>query len=606
MRKIPTACIISVFFCALSCAGFPPAPGGGTNSPSSAPELFDLSQYRLAERTAAQDVVDRDGALPDPAVEQTAADTPHVRPEEASGAAETAHIDEDVPTLPLDEALQAEITGLASVAENVPAVGLMLPAAPALPSEATEQSEGQSVAADTAEASHTAETASPRIVQPTSEAGTQPAPSAAVGPAETVTLPPYADTHPFILSSPSVSMDAKPSFTSSPSAAPAPPLAPVAPVDSQPGTSLSTPIEAKPPVISSPFAPADALRSVPAGVPTPRQATSSASAPGPARSADVNPQSASPSQTGETQARVREIYARVGDEVEIGLEGQGFVFLGFPDKSQSDGMSFKSKEVRNGKTYFKFKAFARGAYELIFLQQDNTTAKTSRETVRIHVVSDEDFAGAVNLQAASPAPEGGAPDAADAGYAERLAAMGKYQAALAEYLRGYREGDMSTNDRIAALYYQTGDYEAAEKYYKKNLSPAGPYTEGAVLGLVRIAIQRRDSAAFLSYLKPFLAIKAIDISDDLLNAARFQKEKDEIGVGLELLGKYTSRYPQGRRIDEAEYLTAQLLEGDSPFRDIQRARDIYGQILQSFPESPFASPARDRLRYIEQHFFFVR
>jgi hypothetical protein len=53
-------------------------------------------------------------------------------------------------------------------------------------------------------------------------------------------------------------------------------------------------------------------------------------------------------------------------------------------------------------------------------------------------------------------------------------------------------------------------------------------------------------------------------------------------------------------------MTAQLLEADSRFRDIARARDLYLQVTRNYPESPFAGLASERLLYIERHFFQVR
>ena len=67
-----------------------------------------------------------------------------------------------------------------------------------------------------------------------------------------------------------------------------------------------------------------------------------------------------------------------------------------------------------------------------------------------------------------------------------------------------------------------------------------------------------------------------------------------------------SDYPDGKWRDEADFLLAQLLENDSAFRDIARARELYGSLLKRFPESAFADAARERLRYIERHFYQVR
>jgi outer membrane protein assembly factor BamD (BamD/ComL family) len=72
------------------------------------------------------------------------------------------------------------------------------------------------------------------------------------------------------------------------------------------------------------------------------------------------------------------------------------------------------------------------------------------------------------------------------------------------------------------------------------------------------------------------------------------------------MAEYVKRYPRGERWDEAYFLLAQFLETDSPFRDIARAREIYTMILTAYPESKYAGASRDRIRYIEQHFYYVR
>jgi hypothetical protein len=307
----------------------------------------------------------------------------------------------------------------------------------------------------------------------------------------------------------------------------------------------------------------------------------------------------------DSYGRLREIYARIGDDLQVGLEGTGFLFLGFPDSSSlADGMSFKGKENKNGKAYFNFKALKLGIYDLDFLQQDNVTGKSTKETVRVHVVSDQDFAAAMSSQ--TPGQPGGAVEAGDPAFASKLAGLGAYNDAIAELLKGYKEGVPGLNDQLASLYMKTGALEAAAKYYTKNIAPQNPYTRSAVLGMVRIAVAQKDQQGLMSYLKQFLSVTDPGAEEILIQAARMEKEKGEIGVGLDLAVEYATRFPAGRWRDEAEFLAAELLEADSSFRDIPRSRELYRDILATFPESGFAGAARDRLAYIERHFYQVR
>ena len=313
----------------------------------------------------------------------------------------------------------------------------------------------------------------------------------------------------------------------------------------------------------------------------------------------------SQSSAASTYGRLREIYARAEDDLQIGLDGVGFLFLGFPDRSPNgDGMSFKGKDTRDGKTWFSFKALKLGTYDLDFLRQDNTTGTSSKETVRVHVVSDADFATAVAQ--GQQQPPASAVAAGDPAFAARLAGIGQYDAALAELLKGYREGNPGLNDSIAQLYLRTGAYEAAGKYFTKNLSEQGQYGDSAVLGLAKIAIAQKDQAEFLSLLKRLLDVKDPGLEETLLTAARFERERQEAGLGIDLAAEYLTRYPDGKWRDEADFVLAQLLERDTQFRDLVRARATYKEILIRFPESPFAAAAQERIEYIDRHFFEIR
>ncbi|MGA2613890.1 MAG: hypothetical protein ABSG38_10595 [Spirochaetia bacterium] len=306
-----------------------------------------------------------------------------------------------------------------------------------------------------------------------------------------------------------------------------------------------------------------------------------------------------------TYGKLREIYARQGDDVQIGLDGLGFLFLGFPDRGpDGDGMSFKGKDTRDGKTWFSFKALKLGTYDLDFLRQDNSTGTSSKETVRVHVVSDADFSAAVAQgQQQTPAS---AEVAGDPAFAAKLSSVGQYDAAIAELLKGYREGNPGLNDQIAQLYFRTGAYDAAGKYFTKNLAERGQYGDSAVIGLARIAVIQKDQPQLLSLLRRLLAVKDPGLEEALIAAVRLEREKQEAGLGIDLATEYISRYSDGRWRDEADYLLAQLLEQDSQFRDLARARATYKEILDKYPESAFASRARQRIGYIDRHFFEIR
>jgi hypothetical protein len=323
-----------------------------------------------------------------------------------------------------------------------------------------------------------------------------------------------------------------------------------------------------------------------------------------AATSTATPSTASPGASLPSYGNLREIYARIGDELQIGLDGLGFLFLGFPDASlQANGMSFKAKENRANKTWFTFQALKLGTYDLDFLQQDNTTGKSVKETVRVHVVSDQDFSSATQQQAGT---DTGSQETGDPTYADTLTALGQYQAAVSELMKGYTDGNPNLNDQIAALYMRMNSYDAAAKFYTKNLSPQNQFTSRAVNGLMRVAVFQKDQQALMSGLKQFLALKDSGTEETFILAARMERDTGQIGVGLELLATYASRFPNGAFRDEADFIAAQMLEADSQFRNIAQARDLYNAILTDYPESSFAESARQRVQYIERHFFQVR
>lgn len=304
----------------------------------------------------------------------------------------------------------------------------------------------------------------------------------------------------------------------------------------------------------------------------------------------------------------REVYARVGDEIEIVMDGPGFLFLGFADR-QLEGMTFKARTVKGGKTSFTFKALRLGTWDLDFQQQD-TAAGTSRvESVRVQVLEEAEFAAAVQRQAAGTGSASDVLADLETGrieWAEKLVALGKARQAIAEYLKGYREGNADLNDRIAALYAAADDRDAADKYWRKNVGAAAPYGDRAVVGLARLAVERGDLDGYLAWHRQLLAVAAEPIDDVLVDAALEARKQGDAGLGIDLLAEYGRRFPAGDRLDEAVFLTAQLLEADSAFRDLKRSRELYAAFLAQFPESANAAAAADRLRWLDQHIFIVR
>jgi tetratricopeptide (TPR) repeat protein len=328
------------------------------------------------------------------------------------------------------------------------------------------------------------------------------------------------------------------------------------------------------------------------------------------------------SRPAEVQELQRELVARKGDPISVDLEGSGWIYTGLKSgevftTQEDQGIDFLSRQSYPNRTSFNFKAVDYGEYELTFQYQDHRNALVRSQVVQLQVVSEPEFAAAVQRQAARQQPgthaprEGAAPGVEPVPgppvrSADSLFDLGEYDLALIEYMRNMRSGDSYLNDRIAQCYERTGEYLAAVKYYRENLGLTGEYGERAALGLVRSAVATEDSHLLLDVLPTLFSLESVPIGSELLAVARFQTENRRFPVAIQALEKYIRLYPEGRNLDEVYFRLAQIYEVDSPYRDLESARHYYGLLYESFPESIYVEPAARRLNYLDRHFFLVQ
>ncbi|MBA7537328.1 hypothetical protein ES705_29595 [subsurface metagenome] len=276
------------------------------------------------------------------------------------------------------------------------------------------------------------------------------------------------------------------------------------------------------------------------------------------------------------EAKHREIFARKGDRLEIGLEGKGWLFLGPAEGKSLDAVSFISNEYKDNNSFFSFQALEYGEYELMFQLQNNTLGTIQIEVVHLRVVPEEEFS-ALLAESSRIIPEIKRDECY--AYAEKLFSLGEMEAALIEFIKDYREGDPYLDDRIATIYAKTGEHEAAVKFFKKNLETNGEYADSAVLGLMRSSLARKDSDMLLEYLDAVLSMDSKLIDKDILEVARFQKECRRYAVAFDLLDEYVHGYPGGSYLDEAYFLLAQLYELDSPYRDLKKSGTVHHIVI---------------------------
>jgi tetratricopeptide (TPR) repeat protein len=301
--------------------------------------------------------------------------------------------------------------------------------------------------------------------------------------------------------------------------------------------------------------------------------------------------------------QVRDMWARLGDQVEISFGNRGWVFLGLRDSRELKGLIFVGSKDLGRKVIFHFRSEDYGVYLLEFQLQDNRTATVKNESVRLSVVTDDEFDSRLASAAIEMSDKG---EEERFLLAEKLYGLEQYEAALKEYISGYREGVPLVNDRIASIYLHSGEYQAAAKFYEKNSSSGGELGEKAVVGLVRSYLALEESIKLIGLLDKFLGLEYLSIEEDLMHIIHYEIEHGEPALTYKLLTEYVSGFPGGVFLDEVYFLFGQLFEGESPYRDLERSREYYLRVYEKFPASVFSEEARERVKYLERYFFYIR
>jgi tetratricopeptide (TPR) repeat protein len=278
-------------------------------------------------------------------------------------------------------------------------------------------------------------------------------------------------------------------------------------------------------------------------------------------------------------ARTRNVFARRGDDIQIVFDDPGWIFSGFTDGNSSQGVGYLSKDSKADKTLFNFKAIEYGSFGLEFQLQDNIKGTSQKERITVKVVTEDEFSTFLQNDSTS---------------------------ALDEYLKLYREGDTFLNNRLADIYYTLKDYRRAIHYWKKNLGSADSYRRSAIAGLSRAYITTDNFNELVSHMRYLFNGRNVPEETDLLSLAEYFTSRNADKLSLELLNEYISSYPYGKNVDEIYYLLGVLYEKQTDFRDYKKSRDFYQKIISDFPESRYADPARERVDYLNRHFFYVR
>ncbi len=297
----------------------------------------------------------------------------------------------------------------------------------------------------------------------------------------------------------------------------------------------------------------------------------------------------------------RTIFARQGDDIEISFRENGWLCLELPP--EGSGLDYLSRTIEGNKTLFKFRGRRIGEYSLPFQYQDNTRGIIKRETIDVKVVAEKEFDAAMGARGRESEDDERKKRRA---YALKLYDLGNFSQALQELLASYAEGDPELNHLIASLALREKDYKNAVLFWTKNLGEKKEWRDKAILGLIRASAGLGDRRSLAGLIRAVLTVKNLPTEEELGILIRMLDDLQDHDLAYRLLAAYQFRYPTGSSLAEVYFRLGQLHELVAAYLDFKKAREYYGRVVKEFPESPYYGPARERIAYINRHYFRVQ
>jgi hypothetical protein len=284
----------------------------------------------------------------------------------------------------------------------------------------------------------------------------------------------------------------------------------------------------------------------------------------------------------------RVVRATVGQLVEVPFQGTGWVYLG--ELGSRRGIAYDSRRLDPEGQSFVFRAEAPGTYALKFYKQDFIRDYILNDHVQVIV--------------------GEAPESAGIGLFSPPVDWGKV---IAEPRWPSPEPPPGTPAGPAAPAAPAG--VEAQVLDSPPAAPSG--TEGAPPAATRPPPPPAlaDDGALGDPLPPASPPAAAFSNEagnlpadsppgDYIRRAKEEYDAGRIGQALSILNQFRQIYPSGS--DEAWWLYGQLLEANSPNRDIKLAVEYYRRLVREFPQSPRAPEAQRRIAYLERYYFNIQ
>lgn len=253
----------------------------------------------------------------------------------------------------------------------------------------------------------------------------------------------------------------------------------------------------------------------------------------------------------EQDRTVREIAARVKDEISVVFDGSGWIYLG--GEKNAGGLAYESRALDEDSTTFVFRAEKLGTYELNFQRQDSFKGTFTYDALRVLVLSDRDFVSHLQND----------------------------------------ENIVSVADRFDENRYAESDQNS-------------DISKDNVIELLRDALKRKRLERIPALVSIFLEVIADNSSDIVLETAENLEKEGFAAEAAGVYEKFLLEHPRFWGNDEVCYKLGRLFETSLDFRDEKKALVYYSKIIDEYPASIFWEKADERIRYLKRHFLNVR
>jgi hypothetical protein len=268
----------------------------------------------------------------------------------------------------------------------------------------------------------------------------------------------------------------------------------------------------------------------------------------------------------------RIVRATVGQLVEIPFRGTGWVYLG--ELGSRRGLTYDSRRLDQEGQSFIFRAEAVGTYALKFYKQDFIRDYILNDYVQVIV--------------------GEAPDSAGIGWFNPPIDRGRVVAE--PRWPTIESGPAGAVPQTQPPTVQTPPAAA--------VTPPPAPTRPVIRddGIAPVP-QATASGSPAQNLPPEFSAGGTGPAD-YVTRAKQEYDAGRVGSALSVLDQMRQQYAV--LTDEALWLYGQLLEANSPSRDIRLALEYYRRLVREYPQSPRVPEAQQRISYLERYYFNLR